>query len=469
MTTTGGPEPGRAGGPDAHGAGGSGPARLSERLSSLSPQQFSGLQSVDAVAVLEQVFQLEAWLASVKARAVHRIDAAVRAETLAATNPTGNRSGSADAVRMAGAAAVAEIACVLLVPEAAAGFLINDSTALVEHFPLTLKYLRTGMIHQDHARTITRAADGIPATARLEFELALLSRAKDQTRPQLAARARRLREKLHPEALDIRHRDALAERCLALDPAQDGMAYLTAYLPAAAATAVYNRTTAAGIRLQSPGEDRTLAQLRADCFTDAVLDGLGTDAGMRTGAGTRIKADVLVTIPMLTLLGRSRVAGELNGYGPIPAAMARDLAAGSATLMRLFTNPVDGAILNVGREHYKTPKALRRYVQVRDKSCRFPGCNRQTRFCDIVHTTDWANNGATEHQNLAYLCPAHPRLKHEAGWNCTQPSPGTLSWTSLTGRVYTTTADPPYATDRPRDWFAQLEPDGHATDLDPPF
>jgi hypothetical protein len=35
------------------------------------------------------------------------------------------------------------------------------------------------------------------------------------------------------------------------------------------------------------------------------------------------------------------------------------------------------------------------------------------------------------------LCRHHHRLKHEAGWRVTQPTPGTLRWRSPHGDVYT--------------------------------
>ena len=46
--------------------------------------------------------------------------------------------------------------------------------------------------------------------------------------------------------------------------------------------------------------------------------------------------DVRVTIPYTALLGADELPGDLAGYGPIPAAVARDLAAGG-TWRRILT------------------------------------------------------------------------------------------------------------------------------------
>ncbi|MCA4135771.1 DUF222 domain-containing protein, partial [Arthrobacter sp. M4] len=67
---------------------------------------------------------------------------------------------------------------------------------------------------------------------------------------------------------------------------------------------------------------------------------------------------------------------ELEGYGPIDAHTARRLAALAPSWHRLFTDPVTGEALGVGRTAYRPPQALRRYLNHRDKTCRFPGCTR---------------------------------------------------------------------------------------------
>jgi hypothetical protein len=65
------------------------------------------------------------------------------------------------------------------------------------------------------------------------------------------------------------------------------------------------------------------------------------------------------------------------------------------------------------------------------------------RVADIDHTLDHAFGGETTHDNLALLCRHHHRLKHEGGWTVTQPTPGTLVWTSPAGRRYVREPDPP--------------------------
>ncbi len=145
---------------------------------------------------------------------------------------------------------------------------------------------------------------------------------------------------------------------------------------------------------------------------------------------------VAVTVPALTLLGHDEDA-VLEGYGPIDPETARLLAAGAPSLTRILTHPETGAVLSVGRDTYRVPADLRRHLAVRDGTCRFPGCGRPARRCDVDHVTAAADAGATDASNLIHLCRHHHRLKHETSWRVrldamTQDA----VWRSPSGRVH---------------------------------
>jgi hypothetical protein len=53
------------------------------------------------------------------------------------------------------------------------------------------------------------------------------------------------------------------------------------------------------------------------------------------------------------------------------------------------TNPESGVVLSVGSDQYRVPADLRRWLRLRDGTCRFPGCNRPAFRSDIDHTTSW--------------------------------------------------------------------------------
>ena len=143
-----------------------------------------------------------------------------------------------------------------------------------------------------------------------------------------------------------------------------------------------------------------------------------------------IRPTVLVTVPAMTMLQRGTEPGNIEGYGPIDPATAREIASFSRTMRRLITDPVTGIVLSLDRGRYRIPKDLRTWLRVRDGTCRFPGCNRRAGACELDHTRDWALQGLSNHDNLACLCPKHHTLKGAGAWAVEQIGGGSLRWTS---------------------------------------
>ena len=73
------------------------------------------------------------------------------------------------------------------------------------------------------------------------------------------------------------------------------------------------------------------------------------------------------------------------------------------------------AVLDHDRSVYAVPRDLRRLVELRDETCRFPGCRRRAERCDLDHTVAWQDGGHTAEDNLAALCRHHHLVKHRSG------------------------------------------------------
>ena len=88
---------------------------------------------------------------------------------------------------------------------------------------------------------------------------------------------------------------------------------------------------------------------------------------------------------------------------------------------------------------YRPPPALQHLIRIRQQTCAFPGCRRPANQCDLDHTTPFQRGGLTCECNLAPLCRTHHQAKQAHGWNLDQLQPGTLTWTTPSGRRYTVT------------------------------
>ncbi len=136
--------------------------------------------------------------------------------------------------------------------------------------------------------------------------------------------------------------------------------------------------------------------------------------------------------------------GEIPGYGPVIADIARRVAAtqvGSQWRVAV-THPDSGAVLWDGTTKRRPTTAQRRYVEARSPTCVFPGCRMPATRSDIDHRVDHSKGGPTLVEYLNPLCRHDHRLK-DAGWKLKPGPNGTTTWTSPLGHTYTTGPDPP--------------------------
>jgi hypothetical protein len=204
-------------------------------------------------------------------------------------------------------------------------------------------------------------------------------------------------------------------------------------------------------QLRREGDARTAGQRRIAALAEAVLglpaetEGDAPCSTDRSGRQRRA-AQAVITLDLTTYLGLNERPGELSGYGPITAETARRIA-DDAALRRLVTDPLTGRGLDLGRMQYEPSTALRRFIEARDRTCRFPGCARRAVDGDIDHATEWSRGGATNADNLHVLCRTHHNLKTRKLWHVAVGSDGIEAWTSPLGFVYTNFPDGPPVSD----------------------
>ncbi len=427
-------------------------------LLDLDPTARTVAESCDAVAeILDAIGTIERMVAGLAAMRFELVEQAQRLALL-----SGDVMGTT-APDLGRRAFRAELACALLIPEQTAERLAAEAGVLMHDLPATLEALREGRLSERHARVLIDHLGPLEADDRAAVERIAIPLGATMTVAKFDRRVRTLRERRVPEQSAERHRSAREGRDVSIAPGRDGMAWLTAHLPAVDAVAIHTRLDATARSLKREGDSRTLAQLRADLFCSVLLEGEGGGvddlAAVDRLTYRAVRPQVIVTIPALSLLGHGEEPGTLEGYGPIDADTARRLVSDSPTLQRLLTHPVTGAELNLDRRRYRVTEELRTWLRVRDGGCRFPGCSRATRACDIDHTHDWVLDGLSAHNNLAHLCRSHHTVKHASAWSVRQSATqaGDLEWRSPLGRRYETT--PAFErTPAAEMWFAGAPP-----------
>jgi len=434
---------------------------------SFTRQQIVAYQAAQYTLIADQA-TLQAVNMAITARLVEasRI-VALRLAELDEADPAGaaDRPEEWSALRSAMAGRTTSLGAKLGLTDASISKLTLTSQMLVQDLPEALAALEEGSISMKHADILADHASQMPREVRGTFDAVITPVAKETLLPRMSGKARAAREKLHPTTHEERHTTAAKKRCVLYDAGKDGMATITAYIPAIAAKGIINRLTETGKALKGKGKDRderTLAQLRADVFQDFLLNGEACQE-----ADANITARILVLVDHSTLMGDNNNVAHLDGYGAIGAEQVRTLASRCDQLVRVIHNPVTKEILNVGTKSYqgrtlsgaraitkmvtdriipnqvitdtrRVSQAMRELMWLRDQTCRWIGCGRSAHSCELDHTIAVEEGGATSVENLAFLCKFHHRVKHNTQWQMTQQMDGVLHFTDPTGASYAT-------------------------------
>ena len=397
-----------------------------------------------------------------------------------------------------------EIAAALRVAPATAQMKIDSARMLANHLPLTAEALATGEISPGHATVIARETEravraGLSLDSIRQIEERALSHAEMHTPGQVANKVKALIAKISPTEFEEAVEAAIEQRKVEFYPESDGMATVIALLPAADALALRNAldamaqmslkrdreradgavsaknarssVTAEGLSSgatstvesqelsdnatsnsladeqtadrtthPSPKEfARTMDNRRADALGEIAAKALADLSDFYKPQRKPITVNITMDLP--TAMGLAENPAMLSDYGPIPASVARALAA-DGKWRRFVVDPVSGSLLDYGRETYEPPQALREFLMARDQVCRFPGCRRPGHLTDIDHSQSWESGGATSAANLGLLCRRHHRMKTHGGWKLESHPDGSCTWTSPNGKVHHVPARP---------------------------
>jgi hypothetical protein len=149
----------------------------------------------------------------------------------------------------------------------------------------------------------------------------------------------------------------------------------------------------------------------------------------RTGGHRRPHVNVTIGLDALTA---TTGQGSFDDATPITAADARRLAC-DANVHRVITR-ADGSILDYGRTTRIISAALFTVLSLRDRGCRYPGCDRPCHVTDAHHIRHWIDHGRTAPENLVLLCRFHHGVVHRPGWTIQLQPDATVTVTTPDGR-----------------------------------
>lgn len=195
-------------------------------------------------------------------------------------------------------------------------------------------------------------------------------------------------------------------------------------------------------------------QRKADALATMAEHYLATiknDTGIKTLAGSeRCQLILHVDINTLRSKGCSHQTTankhcNLDNQHWIKPETAKRLSC-DASLVTVMEDG-EGNVLNIGRRSRTIPPSIQRALNLRDLSCRYPGCCT-TNYLDAHHIKHWADGGATRLDNLLMLCRHHHRALHNNGFTI-RVNDSQIVFTSAKGVTIEQSCYPQFA-DAPR-------------------
>ena len=300
---------------------------------------------------------------------------------------------------------------------------IHLARTLVHRLPATLGAMAAGEVTQRHANALVNALDHVDPDDRdraaVQLEATCVPFAATHDYPAFTRKIRRELAAL-PVTLADHQRRARERQTVWSSADPDGLtATVGAVLSAAGArTLMAAVDTAADLhRADAPDQRTTLDQRRADGLVRIAADWLDIAHECRR-LSTRLQLPAACAVATAPTSRSPSPCPPCSASTTSPAtsqvtarsrALARQLADDpNGTWRRLVTDDV-GRLIDYGRSRYTPPTRLREFVVARDRECRFPGCHRRARYCEVDHLRPWAEGGATNQGNLICLCsPASP-------------------------------------------------------------
>lgn len=355
--------------------------------------------------------------------------------------------------------------------------LVHEARRLRDRLPATWARFTVGGFAWRTMQRVGDFAEGLTDAEVPSYDTHAAELAGTNLHHELPRKLTRLRDQISAEAAAARMETKRKHRHVEATPGMDGMGTLTFVGPTTDIGAALDLLERAAVHAAGqPDETRPVGALMFDVGMDLLLHGGALSPEHLADPGTplerlgsirvpdrkAINATILVTIPATTATGIGEEPGELVGFGGLDPAAAARIVAHTHAWTRVLVDPVDTAILAFDSTERHIPAGLRRLLQLRDGTCRGPGCTKAACRCDTDHAEPWAAGGHTATRNLSQLSRFCHQIKESGYWDVRLEPDGTQVWTSMWGTTITTSPDHPLAEPRPTAKPPTAEPAGPA-------
>ena len=289
----------------------------------------------------------------------------------------------------------------------------------MERVPESTQAVANGEIGFAHLKAMVRTANAVGA----KFdEPLLLSRARESSPGKFYYLCNHYRHSAERKGFEGEQADMVENRKLWITTGEDGAIWLNGVFDPIGGASI--RTALEPLARRSDKlDDRCREKRMADALVDLSLHAL--DSGLIPQSGS-LRTHLQVTTSLETLLGLPGAPGADMELSPMPVSSRTvERLACDASVTRIVLDS-RSVVIDVGRARRTISGPARKALNVRDRGCTWPGCERPASWTSGHHLRHWIHGGTNEPGNLTLLCYRHHWNVHEGGWQVVRGDDGRI-------------------------------------------
>jgi hypothetical protein len=278
----------------------------------------------------------------------------------------------------------------------------------LERIPESHQAVVDGEIGFAHLAVMARTAE---ALGERFDEKVLVEKAKENSPGKFFYICHHARHTADPKAYAAEQAGQVQQRRLKLSTWMDGSLLISGQLDPIGGAAVLT-AFAPLARRSGAHDDRDQEQRNADALVEICMHSL--DSGLIPQRASQ-RTHLQVTTSLETLMALPGApAAEMELSLPISSRTVERLACDCSVTRILLDS--ESMVIDVGRAKRTISGPQRKALNVRDKHCVWPGCERPANWTEGHHLVHWFHGGGGDLPNLTLLCYRHHWNVHEGNW-----------------------------------------------------
>jgi hypothetical protein len=280
----------------------------------------------------------------------------------------------------------------------------------LERVPESTQAVANGEIGFAHLKAMVRTANAVGA----KFdETLLLAKARENSPGKFYYLCNHYRHSAERKGYEGEQADMVENRKLWISTGEDGAVWINGVFDSVGGASI--RTWLEPLaRRSDKHDDRSREKRMADALVDLSLHAL--DSGLIPQQGSQ-RTHLQVTTSLETLMGLPGAPGADMEFSPMPVSSKTvERLACDASVTRTVLDSRSAVISG----------AARKALNVRDRGCTWPGCERPASWTSGHHIRHWIHGGTNDPPNLTLLCYRHHWNVHEGGWQIARGDDGRI-------------------------------------------